>query len=230
MLSIPHPPFMYHIAGYFHWVLIFVVNQGAMKFSTHKIFHHHFSAVLHIWTSDVLSWLFFATCASLTVPLVYRDPILKLSCMSYLRKWTEKWRRQKQDQQNRASISRSTEEKAQVARYASTKFILPLSNSAWNSSVAIVAVLQYWPPKYFCQWRSQDIADARAQHGHTTFVRTSVRGAEAFRGVWGLLPQKILEFYSLPGRFWGYTIVQYKSLTANSRTRGTVSVRHPVIL
>ena len=39
------------------------------------------------------------------------------------------------------------------------------------------------------QWRSQDIANARAQHGHTTFVRTSVRGAEAFRGVWGLLPQ-----------------------------------------
>ena len=54
---------------------------------------------------------------------------------------------------------------------------------------------------FFYQWRSQDIADARAQHGHTTFVRTSVRGAEAFRGVWGLLPQKILEFYSLPGRF-----------------------------
>ena len=25
------------------------------------------------------------------------------------------------------------------------------------------------------QWRSQDIADARAQHGHTTFVRISAR-------------------------------------------------------
>ena len=34
------------------------------------------------------------------------------------------------------------------------------------------------PPSQFCQgwlqWRSQDIAVARAQHGHTTFVRTSV--------------------------------------------------------
>ena len=32
-------------------------------------------------------------------------------------------------------------------------------------------------------WRSQNIADARAQHRHTTFVRTSARSAEAFRGV-----------------------------------------------
>ena len=29
------------------------------------------------------------------------------------------------------------------------------------------------------QWRSQDIAVARAQHGHTKFVQTSVRSAEA---------------------------------------------------
>ena len=28
------------------------------------------------------------------------------------------------------------------------------------------------------QWRSQDIADARAQHGHTTFKRTSAPSAE----------------------------------------------------
>ena len=34
----------------------------------------------------------------------------------------------------------------------------------------------------FNQWRSQDIAVARAQHGHTTFVRTSTRSAEAYRG------------------------------------------------
>ena len=34
------------------------------------------------------------------------------------------------------------------------------------------------------QWHSQDIADARAQHGHTTFVQTP----------------GILEFYSLQGR------------------------------
>ena len=31
------------------------------------------------------------------------------------------------------------------------------------------------------QWRSQDIADARAQHGHTTFVRNSAQSAEVFR-------------------------------------------------
>ena len=35
----------------------------------------------------------------------------------------------------------------------------------------------------YAQWRSQDIAVARAQHGHTTFVRTSARSAEAYRGV-----------------------------------------------
>ena len=28
--------------------------------------------------------------------------------------------------------------------------------------------------------------------------------AEATRGVWGMLPQKILEFLSFLGRFWGY--------------------------
>ena len=37
----------------------------------------------------------------------------------------------------------------------------------------------------FVQWSSQDIAIARAQHGHTTFVLTSVRSPEAYREVWG---------------------------------------------
>ena len=32
------------------------------------------------------------------------------------------------------------------------------------------------------QGRSQDIADARAQHGQYTFVRNSAKSAEAFRG------------------------------------------------
>ena len=32
-----------------------------------------------IWTSDVLLWLFFATCAPMTVPLIHRVPFLKLS-------------------------------------------------------------------------------------------------------------------------------------------------------
>ena len=43
-----------------------------------------------------------------------------------------------------------------------------------------------------CQWRSQDIADARAQHGYTTFVRTSARSAEAL-GDLGQAPKKILQ-------------------------------------
>ena len=34
---------------------------------------------------------------------------------------------------------------------------------------------------YTWQGRSQVIADARAQHGHTTFVRNSAQSAEAFR-------------------------------------------------
>ena len=32
------------------------------------------------------------------------------------------------------------------------------------------------------QWRSQDIADARAQHGHTMFVRTCAREVQTGRG------------------------------------------------
>ena len=48
----------------------------------------------------------------------------------------------------------SIEEKAQVTRYVSTKFMLPLSNSVWNSCVAIVAALRYWPPKYICRYWS----------------------------------------------------------------------------
>ena len=48
------------------------------------------------------------------------------------------------------------------------------------------------------QWRSQDIAVARAQHGHTTFVQTSARNTKAYRGSGGILPP---EFYSLLGRF-----------------------------
>ena len=63
------------------------------------------------------------------------------------------------------------------------------------------------------QWRSQSAAVARAQHGHTTFASSLVPrprpafsglqygNGEATRGVWGMLPQKILSFL---GRFWGY--------------------------
>jgi len=61
---------------------------------------------------------------------------------------------------------------------------------------------------YKKQWRSQSAADARAQHGHITFAsslvlrprpafsRLQYGNAEATRKVWGMLPQKILEFLS----------------------------------
>ena len=39
-----------------------------------------------------------------------------------------------------------------------------------------------WSQASKCEWRSQDIAVARAQHGHTTFVRASARSAEAYGG------------------------------------------------
>ena len=68
------------------------------------------------------------------------------------------------------------------------------------------------------QWRSQDIAVARAQHGHTTFVRTSSRSAEAYRGVWGNPPPKNLGILQLPRSVLRpYTVAKCKSLTANSR-------------
>ena len=46
---------------------------------------------------------------------------------------------------------------------------------------------------YLWQWRSQDIAVARAQHGHTTFVRTSARSAERFLGHPPPPPPRILQ-------------------------------------
>ena len=66
------------------------------------------------------------------------------------------------------------------------------------------------------QWRSQNTADARAQNGHTTsssrlvprphpaFCRLRYETSEATWGCGGMLPQKILEFLSFPGRLWGY--------------------------
>ena len=54
------------------------------------------------------------------------------------------------------------------------------------------------------QWRSQSAANARAQHGHTTFAslvprphsafsRLQYGNAEATGGIWWMLPQKIFE-------------------------------------
>ena len=38
---------------------------------------------------------------------------------------------------------------------------------------------------------SQNTANARALHGHTTFMRISVQNAETNRWVWGHAPQEI---------------------------------------
>ena len=38
--------------------------------------------------------------------------------------------------------------------------------------------------------------DARVQHGHTTFIQTSVQSAEAFRGPGTCSPQKFLENFT----------------------------------
>ena len=66
------------------------------------------------------------------------------------------------------------------------------------------------------QWRSQSAANARAQHGHTTFVNSLYPGPaqlsaacstemqKQLGGSGGMLSQKILEFLSFLGRFWGY--------------------------
>ena len=69
------------------------------------------------------------------------------------------------------------------------------------------------------QWRSQDIAVARAQHGNTTFLLTSALSAEAYRGVWGHpLPENLGIVQPPRSVLWPYTVAKCKSLTANSRT------------
>ena len=72
------------------------------------------------------------------------------------------------------------------------------------------------------QWRSQDIAVARAQHEHTTFVRTFARSAEVYRGVWGHPPPKNLGILQTPRsvlRPYTVGVAKCKSLTPNSRMR-----------
>ena len=48
-------------------------------------------------------------------------------------------------------------------------------------------------PENVGQWCSQDIAVARTQHGHTTFVQTSAQ-----RGVWGHPPPENLGILQPP--------------------------------
>ena len=71
------------------------------------------------------------------------------------------------------------------------------------------------------QWRSQDITVARAQHGHTTFVRTSTRSAEAYRGIWRHPPpppppEKLGILQPPRSVLRPYTVAKCKSLTAKS--------------
>ena len=56
------------------------------------------------------------------------------------------------------------------------------------------------------QWRSQDIGDARAQHGHTAIVGNSARSAEAL----GDLRHAVLE------NVWDFTTSQVDSETISS--------------
>ena len=44
------------------------------------------------------------------------------------------------------------------------------------------------------QWRSQDITDARAHHGRTTFVRNSARSAEALGDLGHSLLENVRNF------------------------------------
>ena len=62
------------------------------------------------------------------------------------------------------------------------------------------------------QWRGQNIADARAQHGHTTFVQTSARHLDGL----GHAPQKIFTASQVCSEATSFMY------TVNSRT---VSVR-----
>ena len=65
----------YHIAGYFHGVLIFVifvVQPDVTKFSTHEIFRTQCSAVYMCSNLDQQRFVF-ATCASLTMSLIHKS-------------------------------------------------------------------------------------------------------------------------------------------------------------
>ena len=53
------------------------------------------------------------------------------------------------------------------------------------------------------QWRRQDTADARAQHGHTMFVGISAQNKETW-GVWGDAPQEKFGIFELPRSVLGY--------------------------
>jgi len=58
------------------------------------------------------------------------------------------------------------------------------------------------------------------------FSGLQYRNAEATRGVWGMLPQKILESLSFLGRFWGY-FRPYRRLELEHFDNSLVPRPHP---
>ena len=77
-------------------------------------------------------------------------------------------------------------------------------------------ILQYCAPKLntlvWGQRRSQNTLDARGQHRHTTFVRTSVQNAEATKGVWGHTLPGIVELpRSILRLLLGHTVASIES-------------------
>ena len=95
-----------------------------------------------------------------------------------------------------------------MALLGSTRLYYTLPWLQWRSQDIAVANTLPW-----LQWRSQDIAVARAQHGHTTFVRTSARSAEAYRGSGASSPPPQNCTASQVGSR-PYTVAKCKSLTA----------------
>ena len=101
-----------------------------------------------------------------------------------------------------------------LVKYPTNLSIISFQDANLSSPKLSVALLKDHCLEHSEQWRSQDIAVARAQR-HTTFVRTSARSAEAYRGVWGHPPPRILQ----PPRsvLRPYTVAKCKSLKQNSR-------------
>ena len=66
------------------------------------------------------------------------------------------------------------------------------------------------------QWRSQDIADTRAQHGHNTFVQNSALSPEAFRVVWGMLSQHTVSIYTKLVILWIYVVILGRSISGDA--------------
>lgn len=145
--------YRYHIGSYFRGVLIFVVHPDFTKFFAHEIFLTLCSAIYTCSTKRkeekessnldrrCLLWLFFTTCTPLTVPLIHRVPLLKLSHMWWLKKWTQK--AGAQPTENRASISHQTRKRLQYP----FDTLAPQQTDQYSYyCIGIVAVFLYWPP------------------------------------------------------------------------------------